>query len=107
VFHATWLQARRDDDGSTAYVRSRRRMRWIDEVLRPIEYLPEERRERLRAALALTLGIDSIVIMKDVCQLDDDDALALLRWAATVLLRAGLEEARAPAPTPRAASNNA
>ncbi len=49
------------------------------------------------AALALTLGIDSIVVMKDVCRLDDDEALAVLRWAATVLLRAGLEEGRAPA----------
>ena len=44
-----------------------------------------------------TLGIDAIVVMKDVCRLDDDEALAVLRWAATVLLRAGLEEGRAPA----------
>lgn len=38
-----------------------------------------------------------MVVMKDVCRLNDDEALAVLRWAATALLRAGLEEGRAPA----------
>jgi hypothetical protein len=73
-------------------------MRWLDTVLEPLAGLPEERRRRLRAALALTLGIDAFVVMKDVCRLDDDEALATLRWAATALLRAGLDEERAPAP---------
>ena len=91
VFHENWIQARRDDAQDTAYIRSRRRMRWLDEVLKPLT-LPAHQHERLRAALALTLGIDSIVIMKDVCQLDDEDALDVLRWAATALLRAGLHE---------------
>ena len=31
--------------------------------------------------------------MKDVCRLDNDEALAVLRWAATALLRAALAEA--------------
>lgn len=94
VFQETWLQARRDgaaDADDAVYVRSRRRMRWLDEVLEPLRDLPDEQLRHLRAALALTLGIDSIVIMKDVCRLDDGEALALLRWAATALLRAGLE----------------
>jgi hypothetical protein len=30
--------------------------------------------------------------MKDVCRLDDEAALATSRWAAMVLLRAGLDE---------------
>jgi AcrR family transcriptional regulator len=90
VFHENWMQARRDDTQGEAYIRSRRRMRWLDEVLKPLEHLPEEQRQRLRAALALTVGIDSIVIMKDVCQLNDDDALATLRWAAIELIHAGL-----------------
>jgi hypothetical protein len=33
--------------------------------------------------------------MKDVCRLENDkEALAVLRWAALALLRAGLAEAR-------------
>jgi AcrR family transcriptional regulator len=86
VFQENWLQARRAGEHDP-YVRSRRRMRWLDEALRPLDDLPDDKRRRLRAALALTLGIDSIVIMKDVCQLDDDEALAVLGWAASVLLR--------------------
>jgi AcrR family transcriptional regulator len=95
TFQENWLSARRDQsDGTPApFVRSRRRMRWLDEVMRPLEPLAPENRERLRAALALTLGIDSIVILKDVCELDDERALEVLRWAARALLRAGLEEA--------------
>jgi len=94
VFQDNWLAARREGETSP-YVRSRRRMRWLDEVLAPLEGLSETERVRLRAALALTVGIDSIVIMKDVCELGDEQALDVLRWAASALLRAGLEEAGA------------
>jgi hypothetical protein len=75
-------------------------MRWLDKVLEPLDDLPEEQKQRLRAALALTMGPDSISIMKDVRRLEDHEALAVLRWAATVLLRTGLEEGRASASTP-------
>jgi len=69
-------------------------MRWLDEVLEPVRAdLPAEQWRRLRAALALTLGIDAVVVMKDVCHLDDDEFPDVLRWAATALLRAGLEDA--------------
>src|SRR5215471_10101686 len=91
VFHENWIQARRDDSQDTSYIRSRRRMRWLDEVLKPLADLPDQQRQRLRAALALTVGIDSIVIMKDVCQLDNDEALATLRWAALALLEQSLK----------------
>jgi hypothetical protein len=59
-------------------------------MLRPLGHLPGEQYRPLRAALALTIGIDSIVIMKDVCQLDDDEAFEVLRWSAITLLRAAL-----------------
>ena len=36
--------------------------------------------------------------MKDVCRLDNDETLAVLRWAATALLRAALQEAAGSAP---------
>jgi hypothetical protein len=68
-------------------------MRWLDQVLEPLDDLPEERKRRLRAALALTLGGDSLVVMKDACNLDDDEALEVLRWTAAAILRAGLAEA--------------
>ncbi len=91
VAQDTWLRNDRNDAEPPA-VREGRRMRWLDRVLEPLDDVPDDRRRRLEAALALTLGIDSLAIMKDVCGLDDDEALAVLRWAATVLLRAGLEQ---------------
>jgi hypothetical protein len=51
---------------------------------------------RLRAALALAVGTEALVVMKDVCRIEDDrQALDVLRWAATTLLRAGLSDALA------------
>ena len=95
VYLDTWLRNRRNGSDDLPAVREGRRMRWLDTALEPLQDLPDENRRRLRAALALTIGIDSIVVMKDVCGLDDDEALAVIRWAAIALLRAGLDEGRA------------
>lgn len=92
VYLDTWLRSDRNGGTEPPAVREGRRMRWLDQVLEPLEHVPEERRRRLQAALALTLGADSLVIMKDVCGLDDEEALEVLRWAAVAILRAGLEE---------------
>ena len=91
VYLDTWLAAR--GKGAPApKVREGRRMRWLDTALEPVrERLPKAEYRRLRAALALTLSIDALVVMKDVAQLDDKEALAVLRWAALALLRAGLD----------------
>ena len=94
VYQDTWLRSERNGDNKNGpAVREGRRMRWLDKVLEPLhDDLPEEQKRRLRAALALTMGIDSIATMKDVCGLEDQEALAVLRWVAIVLLRAGLKE---------------
>ena len=48
---------------------------------------------RLKAALALSVGMDSFIVLQDVCWLKDDEAQDVLRWAACTLLRAGVAEA--------------
>ena len=88
VAQDTWLRSDRNAEEPPA-VREGRRMRWLDRALEPLDDMPEDRRRRLQAALALTLGMDSLTIMKDVCGLDDEEALTVLRWSATALLRAG------------------
>ena len=91
VYQDTWLEARRKG-AAVPKVREGRRMRWLDTALEPVRRkLPKAEWRRLRAALALTLSIDALVIMKDVALLDDGEALEVLRWAALALLRAGLE----------------
>ena len=91
VYLDAWLDKRAAGDRSPA-VRPGRRMQWLDTALQPADRkLSKAQKRRLHAALALTLGIEPLIVMKDVCQLDDDEALAVLRWVATTLLQAGLK----------------
>lgn len=93
VYIDTWLDARRKG-APLPKVREGRRMRWLDSALEPARReLPRAAWRRLRAAVALTMSIDALVVMKDVVQLDDKEALDVLRWAALALLRAAIQEA--------------
>ncbi|MCC6718913.1 MAG: TetR family transcriptional regulator [Acetobacteraceae bacterium] len=92
VYLDTWFAARRAGDDNPE-VREGRRTRWLDEVLAPVRReLPAPAWRRLRAALSLTLGSEALIVMKDVCRLDDAEALATLRWTAIALLRAARAE---------------
>jgi AcrR family transcriptional regulator len=55
--------------------------------------LGDKRFERLTAALSLFLGIESTVVLKDVCMLPANKARDVKVWAAGVLLAAALAEA--------------
>ena len=100
----TWLRGRRNGEDAPV-VREGRRMRWLETVLAPLDELPPEPKRRLQAALALTLGGEAIITMKDVCRLDNDETLAVLRWAATALLRAALQDVPGSASTSRTKRN--
>jgi AcrR family transcriptional regulator len=91
VYLDDWL-ARRAAGEDAPDVRPGRRMAWIDAALAPAgRKLPRARRRRLHATLALTMGVEATIVMKDVCRLGDDEAQAVLRWAAATLLAAALE----------------
>jgi hypothetical protein len=93
VYLDTWFKSRCRGDGATAKVRAGRRMRWLEQTLKPLlTQLSAPLRRRLKNALALTLGIDSIVIMRDVCGLDDKEGLDVLRWTAQIILEAVMKE---------------
>jgi hypothetical protein len=95
VYLDTWFEDRRRDKGSIGQVRAGRRMRWLEQTLQPIrKQLPAGSWRRLKNALALTLGIDSIVIMKDVCGLEDKEALEVLGWTARTILEAVTRDAQ-------------
>ena len=92
VYLDTWLENQRRSDDNP--VREGRRMRWLDVVLAPArDQLSRGQYQRLRDALALTIGIEAIIVMRDVCHGDDDTFLERLRWTAVALLRAALAEA--------------
>jgi hypothetical protein len=68
-------------------------MRWLEAVLAPAKRGRSKKQwKRMQAALALTAGTDAMVIMKDVCRMDDKEAQEALLWAARTLLRAGLKD---------------
>ncbi|MDX6645430.1 MAG: hypothetical protein QOK40_1157 [Miltoncostaeaceae bacterium] len=52
--------------GGAPEVREGRRMRWLDTVLEPAADIDDDSRRPLQPALAVTLGIDALVVMKDV-----------------------------------------
>lgn len=90
VYLDTWFSARKAGEVSPR-VRAGRRRGWLEEVLAPVRAsLSEAQWRRLQDALSLTIGIDSVIVMKDVCGLDDEETLATLRWTALTLLDAVL-----------------
>jgi hypothetical protein len=92
VYLDTWLQSR--GEGEAPPVREGRRVRWLDDALAPVRAsLRPAQWKRLRSALSLTIGVEALVVMRDVCRLTDGEMAATLEWAALALLRAALHEA--------------
>ncbi len=48
--------------------------------------------ERLVMALSMCVGMESIMVMEDICGLSPADAETVKRWAAAALLQAALSE---------------
>jgi AcrR family transcriptional regulator len=79
-------------------LRGGRRIGWIEEALAPLgnpfEKEPATFR-RVVAALSLCMGIESLIVLQDVCGLEAKEAVEVSRWAAQALLQAGLREVTA------------
>jgi AcrR family transcriptional regulator len=86
-----WLAAELSGEGHDEQVREGRRLRWIATALGPVhDTMPPADVERLERALCLVMGGEALIVLRDVCHLDDDDAVAVAHWAAEALLTAGL-----------------
>ena len=55
--------------------------------------LPPKAKTRLVQALSLTFGIEAMIVLKDICGLDDRAAEEVAIWAAQALLQAARDEA--------------
>jgi AcrR family transcriptional regulator len=74
------------------------RLRYLAQALEPFrDRLSEEQRERLVMVLACCTGLESIVVLKDICGLRESDAEQVKLWAANALLQATLREESDPA----------
>ena len=70
------------------------RVRWIEKALASVEGRLEVRSyKRLVAALSLCMGIEALVVLRDICTLEAQEAEEVSRWAAQALLKAALGEA--------------
>ena len=75
-------------------LRQNRRVPLVREALAPIaDELGEARVERLALALALVLGTEGFIALKDVAGLDTEQAREVRLWAIDTLLAATLAEA--------------
>lgn len=82
------------DQSASNQPRGARRIRWIDDALAPMRsHVSPPHYIRLIAALALCVGIESIVVLRDICDLGPDEAEAVTRWAAQTLLHTAMTQA--------------
>jgi AcrR family transcriptional regulator len=89
VYLDIWLATHEIDDAPL--VRAGRRLGWIQEILEPVaQDLEPAERARLEAALCLVLGAEPLVVLRDVCRLSPDDAVAVTKWVTDAILDAGL-----------------
>lgn len=96
VMSEAWLAGVPDGRG----MRPGRRLPLIDAALAPYaDILGPERLRRLRDAVALAVGTEAVITLRDVCELTLDDARATARWAIRALVAAALDESGAADPT--------
>lgn len=86
-------------------LRQNRRTPIIEAALRPVRIrLPTHTYNNLRAALALVFGVESMIVLRDVLNLDTSGARQVKKWAAEALVRSALAERPAKRSRPRRAT---
>lgn len=87
-----WLAGTAGGDDAPV-VRVGRRRRWFDESLASIrDDVGDAAFGRLVAGLSLLGGGEAMFVLRDVCRLDRDEALAVTDWAARALVDATLAD---------------
>ncbi len=79
--------------GQSGARRGGRRLTWLRAALSPLaDKIPPGDFDRLVNSLSLVTGIEALVVTKDICELENDDAAEMLRWTAKTLLKGALAE---------------
>jgi AcrR family transcriptional regulator len=70
------------------------RLRYLAAAIEPLhDELGPKRLQQLVAALALCVGIESLVVTRDICNLSETEAEQVKQWAAHALLQQAIHEA--------------
>ena len=73
--------------------RGGRRISWLRDTLSPLEdRLSQAQFQRLVHSLSLVLGIESVIVMRDICELEPKDAEQVLRFTARAVLASALAD---------------
>ncbi|WP_413710530.1 TetR/AcrR family transcriptional regulator [Rhizobium sp. Rhizsp82] len=79
--------------GQSQVRRGGRRIPWLKEALSPLQgRIASRQLDKLIHALSLVTGVESLVVMRDICELEPDEAEKTLRWTARAILKAALDE---------------
>ena len=85
-----------DGESRPSRLRGGGRVHWIEKALAPVEGRFEEPHfRRLVAALSLCMGMEALIVLRDVCALEPEEAEEVSRWAARTLLRCSLAKVHA------------
>src|SRR5262245_4169445 len=80
---------------SVASIRGERRLQWIEQALEPIAAeIDQDSLRRLTSALALCVGAEAFVVLRDLRGLEPEEADDTLRWTARALVNAARRDAR-------------
>jgi AcrR family transcriptional regulator len=89
-FMSAWLE----NPPHARPARPARRMQYITPIVDALkDQLSPAARKRLTYALALTMGTEAVLALRDVVAIDSGDAAAVGAWAAQALMRQALTEA--------------
>ncbi len=84
------------ESGQDLPLRTGRAIGWIEEALRPLEdRLAAADPRRLVFAIRTAVGIEALVWLTDVAGLSREEAVELMRWSASALMRGALAESEA------------
>jgi AcrR family transcriptional regulator len=79
--------------------RGGRRLEWIDDALQPLRpQLGRGGYARLKSAMAVCLGIEALIVLRDLCGLSAARAEEISRWTARALLKQSLADAKLQRP---------
>jgi len=86
---SSWLE----HNGNLESLRSGRRVAALEAALAPVkDQLGAENKRRLVVALSALTGIEALVVMRDVCEIPQEEGKVILSWAAGKLLEAAMRE---------------
>jgi AcrR family transcriptional regulator len=89
VTQEEWLVGHAED----LPLRQGRRLGWIERALEPVrERLGDESYAGLVNGVAMVVGVEPYVVLRDVCGLDQEAALQTMLWAGGALIAKSLQE---------------